>query len=54
MHGWGLSTLVYKNIVKILKKRNHRVYVFDFPGFGEEPLGNNRVLSDYVIFLKII
>ncbi|GDX61882.1 hypothetical protein LBMAG33_1920 [Candidatus Levyibacteriota bacterium] len=52
LHGWGLSTLVYKNIVKILKKRNHRVYVFDFPGFGEEPLGNNRVLSDYVIFLK--
>lgn len=52
LHGWGLSSKVYKNLVLELKKHDQTVYVPDLPGFGKEKIPEKPYsLDDYVVFL---
>jgi len=37
--GWGNTRKTFKDIIKDLEK-NYKIYIFDYPGFGESPFPN--------------
>lgn len=52
LHGWGLSGKTFAPLVEMLKKKGHRVYAPDFPGFGESKMPERPLtLTDYTHFL---
>lgn len=53
LHGWGLSARVFEPLAKLLRSRGFRVYVPDFPGFGNAGIPKRPLfLADYVDFLS--
>lgn len=52
LHGWGLSGKTFTPLADALKKRGHRVFAPDMPGFGEAAQPEKPLtLADYARFL---
>ena len=53
LHGWGLSAKIFAPVAKELRKLGHKVFVPDFPGFGNAGIPDKPLfLKDYVDFLS--
>lgn len=45
--GWGDTRRTFTSLINVLK-RNYKVYIFDYPGFGESPFPNKDLdIYDY-------
>lgn len=52
LHGWGLSSERFTQLVRELKHRGYRVFAPDLPGFGKSQLPPAALtLADYASFL---
>ena len=53
LHGWGLRARTFDPLARELKKRGYRVFVPDFPGFGQTAMPLTPLcLGDYAVFLR--
>ncbi len=53
LHGWGLSASRFNALGDALTKKGYKVYIPDFPGFGDAPPPTRPfTLADYAAFLS--
>jgi pimeloyl-ACP methyl ester carboxylesterase len=53
LHGWGASAKSYEKLKPLLEQKGISVFVFDLPGFGNEPAPKSAwSVSDYVEWVR--
>jgi len=54
LHGWGASAKSYDKLKPLLEQKGISVFVFDLPGFGNEPAPKSAwSVSDYVEWVNM-
>jgi pimeloyl-ACP methyl ester carboxylesterase len=54
LHGWGASAKSYERLKPLLEQKGISVFVFDLPGFGNEPAPKSAwSVSDYVEWVNM-